>query len=296
MNAIVVLNYNDSDNTIRYVNDIKNYSSVDKIVVVDNCSSGNSCDRLQCLCNESKVDLVFNDNNAGYAAGNNVGIRFAIKTYGSDLTTIIISNPDIYFSEESFKDIIEALACGYQMSTGLIFNYDKVHGIKQLASNFGWMTPKMLDMFSNCFLIWYKLRRKISKKSIYLDYGKHNEKYINVSCVPGCFFAINVQALSEIGLFDERTFLFGEETILGWQLETKGFKACVVNGTEILHENSTTIKKNIKSNKTKEKYLLDSNLIYMRSYLKCNRFVCLIYKVAFKIGLIENKIVRYMLG
>ena len=37
--AIIILNYNDSENTIEYVNKIKNYKILTKIVVVDNNSN-----------------------------------------------------------------------------------------------------------------------------------------------------------------------------------------------------------------------------------------------------------------
>ena len=37
--AIIVLNYNDHENTIKYVNSIKDYDIVDKIIVVDNNST-----------------------------------------------------------------------------------------------------------------------------------------------------------------------------------------------------------------------------------------------------------------
>ena len=34
--AVVVLNYNDPDNTNRYIKEIENYKCIDKIVVIDN--------------------------------------------------------------------------------------------------------------------------------------------------------------------------------------------------------------------------------------------------------------------
>ena len=292
MNVIIVLNYNDADNTTRYVNEIKEYKCVDRIVIVDNCSSDTSVKRLEPLSNDEKVDLVVSKKNAGYAAGNNVGVRYSVDKYGKDFGKIIISNPDIYLSEETFERVMSAFDHGYRMATGVIYNYDVSSEKKELVSNFAWRTPNTIDMFSNCFLIWYKLRRKVFNNSMYLKYEEHPEYYITTSCVPGCFFAIDVNALDRIGYFDESTFLFGEETILGWQLEKIGCKACVVNNTEVLHENSASIKKNVKGSRIKEKYMLDSNLVYMKKYPKCNAFICGLYKVFYWIGTLENKIVR----
>ena len=37
--AIVILNYNDSDTTIEMINQIKDYSIIDNIIIVDNNST-----------------------------------------------------------------------------------------------------------------------------------------------------------------------------------------------------------------------------------------------------------------
>ena len=46
-NAIIILNYNDSQTVIDYVNLIKDYKSIDKILIVDNCSTDNSYEILK---------------------------------------------------------------------------------------------------------------------------------------------------------------------------------------------------------------------------------------------------------
>ena len=44
--GIIILNYNDSENTIQMLNQIKDYSCLSKIVVVDNCSTDDSLEKL----------------------------------------------------------------------------------------------------------------------------------------------------------------------------------------------------------------------------------------------------------
>ena len=41
-NAIIVLNYNDSKTVVDYIQLIKDYKNIDKIVIVDNCSTYDS--------------------------------------------------------------------------------------------------------------------------------------------------------------------------------------------------------------------------------------------------------------
>ena len=74
MNVIIVLNYNDFDNTFHYINRIRNYAKLDYILIVDNCSTDESFERLQKL-KDDKVNVIRTDRNEGYASGNNFGVR-----------------------------------------------------------------------------------------------------------------------------------------------------------------------------------------------------------------------------
>ena len=74
-NAIIILNYNDSETVVKYISQIKDYSSFDKIVIVDNCSPDGSFEKLIKLKND-KIDVIQTDGNKGYAYGNNFGVHF----------------------------------------------------------------------------------------------------------------------------------------------------------------------------------------------------------------------------
>ena len=58
----VVLNYNDADTTIDMIQHIQNYDIIDHIVVVDNCSTDDSLDRLKMLSDEKIIVLSSNKN------------------------------------------------------------------------------------------------------------------------------------------------------------------------------------------------------------------------------------------
>ena len=45
--AIIILNYNSEEDTVRFVNEIKEFESLDKIVVVDNLSPNGDFERLK---------------------------------------------------------------------------------------------------------------------------------------------------------------------------------------------------------------------------------------------------------
>ena len=70
--GIVILNYNDYENTIQMLNQIKDYTCLDKIVIVDNCSTDQSVEKLKVYENK-KIVLLEASENKGYASGNNFG-------------------------------------------------------------------------------------------------------------------------------------------------------------------------------------------------------------------------------
>ena len=91
--AVVILNYNDKKNTIRLAKDLDSYETINKIIVVDNCSPNNDWEELKEL-NNNKIDVIKSDKNGGYSYGNNIGLNYLESKYGL-FDYIIISNTDI---------------------------------------------------------------------------------------------------------------------------------------------------------------------------------------------------------
>ena len=59
--GIVVLNYNDAEETVKFVNDINSYDIVNQIVVVDNGSTDDSLSQLEkILVNTVKLIMAGN--------------------------------------------------------------------------------------------------------------------------------------------------------------------------------------------------------------------------------------------
>ena len=73
-------------------------------------------------------------------------------------------------------------------------------------------------------------------------------------------------AWEQIGLLDERMFLFFEEDILAYRVHRKGWKIGVLPQTAFLHDHSTTLK-SIYSNLQTDLLLLKSRGKFYRHYL-----------------------------
>ena len=97
---IVILNYGTFEMTINLIKQLladleyENYS----IMVVDNCSPNESAEVLEEKSHELNYIFYANKTNAGYAAGNNIGIRYGIN-HGFDYSWIL--NNDVELREKN---------------------------------------------------------------------------------------------------------------------------------------------------------------------------------------------------
>ena len=279
--AVIVVNFNDEKDTIKYVKKIEEYDVINKIVVVDNKSTNPNCfDNLKSLCSR-KVDVISSDKNGGYSYGNNYGIKYLEKS-GLIFDYYIISNPDIEILEEAIIESIDFL---------------------EKNKDVGVVAPKMLNIegkrirrcswkkrtfirdlvYSSRFLelIFYK----VLKKGEYSDI-EFEQNSLQVDCISGALFIISKNVYSQIGGFDENVFLFYEEDILSEQLKEKGYLIYSLNNISFKHFESQTIGKSF-SYYRKLKELYYSKMYYQKTYNKINIFQVLIFKFLYYIRILE---------
>ena len=286
-NIVVVLNYNDWEEVKRYCNAVVHFSTIDMIVVVDNMSTDDSYEQLKYLQSE-KIVLLQAKENKGYAAGNNIGLQYILDNLIEG--NVIISNPDIYYNEDDLKKVLEPLKDStIGISTGLI------HTEGNITSNFAWMVPGYWELLLNQYLTIYKIKR-ILGISMYCDYPKPGEERIYCNCVSGCFFCMTTETLNKIGLFDERTFLYGEENIFGFKVKENGQRTCVVVGTNIEHKQHHSINKNLQSQLNGEKWNLNSMLVYIKFYLKKGLFFQTLFKCSYWLSCCEKRVIKKFLS
>ncbi|MCM3693201.1 glycosyltransferase [Neobacillus niacini] len=280
MNIMVIVNYNDSDNTIKLINQVSGYNCIDKIIIVDNCSTDNSINNFSKI-NNKKVDIVVSDYNGGYAYGNNFGIHYAEKRY--KIKNIIISNSDISVKETSIIKIIEFLACNKNIgiATGVIRNSNN-----DISGNLGWKLPRYRDMLINNFYTSYKISRLINKSIYYNTEEILNVDYAKVEAVSGCFFIVRYEAIRNVGYFDEKTFLFMEENILGKKMMAAGYGIYVVTGAQVYHLHVSK-KGTSKSRVILQNAYLDSCSYYMKRYLKVPEIGAKIFSALYFLGRYE---------
>lgn len=226
--AIIILNYNSWRETLDEVHqciEVLNFKYCD-IVVVDNCSINESSKNL--LRESERLGFCFiqSSKNNGYAAGNNIGLKYAFKKgYYSALilnNDIVIQNSNLIEMMNSYlkKDSSLAIISPDILSpSGYLFNrYSK--------------RPSLYDFTIGMYR--YKKTGRILKDLSGYGYVYRPQ---------GCCMLVKLDAINDVGYLDEHTFLYYEEAIIAEKLLLTKRKCACCTRVSVVHNHSYTVNK-----------------------------------------------------
>lgn len=272
--ASILLNYNSNNDLFLSINDLlKQDIKEHTLIIVDNNSTKESVNELKewqekhfpfaisggvdevtsqvVEDKNSKIIFVFNDKNAGYSAGNNIGIRIADKL---NADAVLIVNPDMRIKNTGYIEALLSVAINDEKSAIVASRIIGVDGENQ--------SPMVSDDFWREFLWPKQLFPKIFKKINFIEKIESNTP-VYVSKVMGCCMLIKMDFLNEIGFLDETTFLYSEEAILSAQVKNLGKKIIFIPMLTALHVH----KKSEKSNSSSRMLLfIKSRLYYINNF------------------------------
>ena len=201
--ASVVL-YNNNCDEISRLMDCLVLSKVDKIFIIDNSATS----ALQNLCSNSKVEYIHNPINPGFGAAHNIAIEQALK---SACKYHFIVNPDIYF----YGDIITPMIEYMQMDSSIGMLMPQILNLDGTVQNL----PKLLP--SPISILWRKIKKPYTAYQKFIDQYElrkvPKELIFNAPILSGCFTLLNLRAIKEIGLYDDRYFMYFED----WDLSRR---------------------------------------------------------------------------
>lgn len=269
--AAIIVNYNDVENTDRFVSEITRYNIINRIVVVDNQSTtSNAFENLKKL-ESKKVKVLQADKNGGYDYGNNFGIKY-LKSKKEEYDYIIISNPDIEVSEEAVKHCLEILEKNSRVAICAPRMFNKED--KPIRRSSWKIRTFWLDVVHSTRLLELLFYR-ILRSGEYSEEDYKNE-ILKVEAISGAFFIIRYDVLKQIDLLDDKVFLFYEEDILAHKIKERGYNIVSLNSEKFIHYESQTIGKTLSYYKKIEQ-LYKSKMYYHKRYNKINNFQCFIY-------------------
>jgi GT2 family glycosyltransferase len=179
-----------------------------RLFIVDN--SGN--DRLRFLLRHPKVEYIFPGKNLGYGKAHNLAIR---KILGRSRYHLVL-NPDVEFNPEILHSLYNFMeqrpSIGLVMPKVLYRNGEMQHLCKMLPSPF--------DLFLRRFLPGSLKRLFQAKLDRYEMKHVDYNKTMQIPNLSGCFMFLRTEALAHLGTFDERYFMYMEDTDLCRRINT----------------------------------------------------------------------------
>ncbi len=218
-NASIVLYHHKIDEISPLVLELSKAKDINEIFLIDNSSF------VQNEFKELPVNYIFNGKNVGYGTGHNIAIR---KTIEQNISYHLVLNPDIELEHTIFTDIVsfmqENKQVGHLMPKILYPNGKLQYQCKLL--------PTPFDLFIRRFLPdnWIKK----AKDKFELRHSGY-DKTMQIPCLSGCFMFLRTSTLKDIGIFDERFFMYGEDIDLTRRIYKK-YKTIFYPNVNIIHK------------------------------------------------------------
>ncbi len=170
------------------------------------------------------VHYIFTGSNRGYGAGHNIALR---KTIRGKTPYHLVINPDIELQAEAVNELVEFM--DKSPETALLMPKIKYPdgSIQYLCK----LLPTPTDLLFRRFLPTLFSRKKMyrfeMRKTAY-------ESIMEVPYLSGCFMLLRTSALIDVGLFDERFFMYPEDIDLTRRLH-QHYKTLFYPHVSIIH-------------------------------------------------------------
>lgn len=216
---IILLNYNGYQDTIDCIDSInKCEKKLDyEIVVVDNCSTDDSYNKLKKVKN---IKLIKNPVNNGFSAGNNLGIKYALE---QNAEYVLLLNNDTIDTVDSIYKMLEKIKS--DESVGILGCRIMYYDNKNLINYYG----GSIDWFKGT-AIMHNYKK---------EYQETQNNYFYCEYVTGCSMLIRTSILDKTGLLPEEYFMYYEDVDFCAKAKESGYKLAVTGDSYIYHKASS---------------------------------------------------------
>src|SRR5665213_329236 len=213
--VVIVVTWNSSNHIVDCLYSIFKSSARVATLVVDNGSSDGSVAAVQGRA-DPDVLLVRSATNLGYAGGNNLGLSLA-STAGAEFAVIV--NPDATMEPNCIRNLVD------------VIRSDSTIGLASPAIH-----------YAGSDRIWYA-GSEVHPVSAAANHLHEGAPLARLSASPyetgrasGCVLALALGRLNDVGLLDERYFLYYEEAEWSIRVREHGLRIVVVPKTLASHD------------------------------------------------------------
>jgi len=231
--SIVIVNYNVKEYLVNLLHSIEKSKRdlMIEIFVVDNASSDGSIEYLSPRF--PYVNFIQNEENLGFGKANNQAIKCATGTY------TLLLNPDTLISEDTLLVMFSHM--NKHPKTG-------ASGCKLLNPDGSFALESRRSVPTPASALWkvLGLTRLFPRNKRFADYylgWKDENEPGPIPVLSGAFMFYRTSVLKELGGFDERFFMYGEDIDLSYRTTQSGYQIDYVPDTSIIHYKGESTKK-----------------------------------------------------
>jgi len=220
--SIIILNWNGLEDTVECLESLGKITYPNyEVIVVDNASEG---DDVRILSERfgDYVYIIENEENYGFAEGNNIGIRYALSSnadYVLLLNNDTVVHPD--FLSELVREAVTYKNVGIAGPT--MYYYDQQEKVCVTANFINYWTG---NLFS-------RRRGEIDLEQV--------EGAVEVDWVGGFCMLISRNVLLTAGLLDARFFFYYDDPDICIRAARQGFRILYVTGSKVWHKLATRL-------------------------------------------------------
>lgn len=224
-----------------------------QVIVVDNASTDSSVEQLKKITHP--VELIFNQTNLGFGRANNQALPLVRGRH------VLLLNTDALVSEDAFTKTIawmdEHPDCGV-----LGVRLEGPDGVLQPSCRY---RPTVANIFLKKTGLsgWFPSVRAVD------DMAWRHNTVRECDWVPGCYYLIRREVLSQVGLFDPRFFMYYEEVDHCVRVQQAGWKVVFYPFTRVEHiggESAKSLAEISKSGRQISALQMESEWLFMRKH------------------------------
>lgn len=234
--SVIIVNYNVYEDVCKCVESVHRNISVAtyEVIVVDNNSPDFDIRKITAFFPNASVLQL--SSNRGFGTANNAGMHAARGD------NILILNPDVMLTDNSLPVLLGYLERNPEV--GVVAPI-----IRKPDSSIDYYDPFFHSIYSRTLnqfgLPFFVSRKIVHRKRIYGFFDKKisDGEPFQVDQVMGACMLVRREILEKVGGFDERFFLYEEES--DWQLRIRkaGWSIVIVPGASVIHNHHSSTAK-----------------------------------------------------
>lgn len=225
--SVVILQFNNSEDTIRCLESVKelDYDNLE-VIVVDNASKVKHFNAVRFFVEsqekigETRFKLITSRSNLGYAGGNNIGTKYALE---NSADYVLILNPDTTVKSNLLTKLVETAK--KNPKAGIIGTAINEGDRIVYCGEIKWLKPELEHLTQK------PLPRRQAGKTRNLKPDFY---------IPGVAMLISKRVFEKIGFLDEKYFLYFEDADYSLRAKKAGYNLGIEKKTMVYHQASAS--------------------------------------------------------